>query len=204
MGVVIENALRFEHVQDAARTDELTGLLNPRSLFEYLSEEVSACSQRQTPMAVIVMDLDGFKKANDEHGHLAGNRVLQSVAAGLRKACRATDVVARMGGDEFVLVLSDPGDCLPALIDRIHEVGQRAGAEIGCKISISAGCALYPDDATDAESLLEKADERMYEEKRRRKALPSGIAASAAQIIEFPKERSRDSGSHVHAVAQEA
>jgi diguanylate cyclase (GGDEF)-like protein len=192
---VIENALRFEHVQDAARTDELTGLLNPRSLFDYLAEEIAVCSLRQTPLAVIMMDLDGFKKANDEHGHLAGNRVLQSVAAGLRKSCRSTDVVARLGGDEFVLVLSDPGDCLPALMERIHEVGQRAGAEIGCKISISAGCALYPDDATDAEGVLEKADERMYEEKRLRKAAP---------VIVFPKERTRDSGTAIHAVAQQA
>jgi diguanylate cyclase (GGDEF)-like protein len=151
-------------------------------------------------MAVIVMDLDGFKKANDEHGHLAGNRVLQSVANGLRKACRATDVVARMGGDEFVVVLSDPGDCLPALLERIHDVGQRAGAEIGCKISISAGCALYPDDAIDAESLLEKADERMYEEKRNRKA-----AAPAAHIIEFPKDRAKEAAPQVvHALAQKA
>ncbi len=202
VGVVIENALRFEHVQDAARTDELTGLLNPRSLFEYLAEEVVLCSQRKTPMAVIVMDLDGFKKANDEHGHLAGNRVLQSVAAGLRKSCRATDVVARMGGDEFVLVLSDPGDCLPALMERIQEVGQRAGAEIGCKISISAGCALYPDDAIDAESVLEKADERMYEEKRLRKSMH---AVSPGQIIEFPKDRSKESELHPsRTVAQQA
>jgi diguanylate cyclase (GGDEF)-like protein/putative nucleotidyltransferase with HDIG domain len=195
VGVVIENALRFEHVQDAARTDELTGLLNPRSLFEYLADEVALCSQRKIPMAVIVMDLDGFKKANDEHGHLAGNRVLQSVATGLRNSCRATDVVARMGGDEFVLVITDPGDYLPALLDRIHEAGKRAGAEIGCRISISAGCALYPDDAIDAEGLLEKADERMYEEKRRRKA----AHPSSGQIIVFPKDRVDAHLSHIKA-----
>jgi diguanylate cyclase (GGDEF)-like protein/putative nucleotidyltransferase with HDIG domain len=195
VGVVIENALRFEYVQDAARTDELTGLLNSRSLFQYLAEEVSICGMNESSLAVIVMDLDGFKKANDEHGHLAGNRVLQAVASGLRKCCRATDVVARLGGDEFVLVLSDPGDYLPALMERIAEVGHRAGAEINYKtpLSISAGCALYPDDATDAESLLEKADERMYEEKRRRKLLPAQTSqASTAQIIVFPKSSPKE------------
>jgi diguanylate cyclase (GGDEF)-like protein/putative nucleotidyltransferase with HDIG domain len=187
VGVVIDNALRFEHVQDAARTDELTGLLNSRSLFEYLADEVATCAQRMAPMAVIVMDLDGFKKANDEHGHLAGNRVLQSVAMGLRKCCRSSDIVARMGGDEFVLVLSDPGDYLPTLMERIAEVGRWAGAEINYKtaLSISAGCALYPDDATDAESLLEKADERMYEEKRRRKS--TQVHGAPAGVIVFPK-----------------
>jgi diguanylate cyclase (GGDEF)-like protein/putative nucleotidyltransferase with HDIG domain len=185
VGVVIDNALRFEHVQDAARTDELTGLLNSRSLFEYLADEVALSAQRQVPMAVVVMDLDGFKKANDEHGHLAGNRVLQAVASGLRKCCRATDIVARMGGDEFVLVLSDPGDYLPNLMERITEVGHRAAAEINHKtpLAISAGCALYPDDAIDAESLLEKADERMYEEKRRRKSTPG----AQPHVIIFPK-----------------
>jgi diguanylate cyclase (GGDEF)-like protein/putative nucleotidyltransferase with HDIG domain len=191
VGVVIDNAQRFEQVQDAARTDELTGLLNSRSLFEYLSEEVVACSQRKSPMAVLVMDLDGFKKANDDHGHLAGNRILQGVAAGLRKSCRATDVVARLGGDEFVVVLPDPGECLPSMIERIHEVGQRAGALIGCNTSLSVGCAVYPDDATDAESLLERADERMYEEKRRRMALH---AVPSQQVIAFPREWARESG----------
>jgi diguanylate cyclase (GGDEF)-like protein len=191
VGVVIENALRFEHVQDAARSDELTGLLNSRSLFEYMADEVALSAQRRQTMAVIVMDLDGFKKANDEHGHLAGNRVLQAVAAGLRKCCRASDVVARMGGDEFVLVLSEPGDYLPTLMERIAEVGHRAAAEISYKtpLAISAGCALYPDDATDAESLLERADERMYEEKRKRKA---GLLGTPGQLIVFPKQGARD------------
>jgi diguanylate cyclase (GGDEF)-like protein len=93
-----------------------------------------------------------------------------------------------MGGDEFVLVLSDPGDYLPTLMERIAEVGHHAGAEINYKtaLSISAGCALYPDDAADAESLLEKADERMYEEKRRRKSTQT-VVPSPGHVIVFPK-----------------
>jgi diguanylate cyclase (GGDEF)-like protein/putative nucleotidyltransferase with HDIG domain len=188
VGVVIDNALRFEQVQDAARTDELTGLLNSRSLFEYLTQEVGRCAHRGATLAVIVMDLDGFKKTNDEHGHLAGNRLLQHVACGLRKCCRSTDVVARLGGDEFVMVVSNPGDDLPGLLTRLAEVGYAAGEEIHFKtpVSISAGFALYPEDATDAEGLLERADERMYEEKRRRKSSPT-----PAQVIVFPKPRVR-------------
>jgi diguanylate cyclase (GGDEF)-like protein len=187
IGAVIENSLRFEQVQNAARTDELTGLPNSRSLFEYLTEEVARCSERKHSMAVVVMDLDGFKKANDEHGHLAGNRVLQNVAAGLRKCCRSTDVVARMGGDEFVLVLSNPGDDLTTTMERISEVGHRAGAEIGDNfLFMSAGYALYPDDAMDAESLLEKADERMYEAKRQRKL---STAPLSSRIFVVPTER---------------
>jgi diguanylate cyclase (GGDEF)-like protein/putative nucleotidyltransferase with HDIG domain len=182
-GVVIDNALKFEQVRDEARLDELTGLLNSRSLFEQLDQQMNACVERGGSLAVIVMDLDGFKKANDEHGHLAGNRVLQFVASGLKKCCRATDLVARLGGDEFVVAMPDPGKELNGLLERIAEVGVRAGAEIGCNspLSISAGCAVYPADASDAEGLLEKADERMYEDKRKRKA------ALAQNLVVFPK-----------------
>jgi len=190
VGVVIENALRFEHVQDAARTDELTGLLNSRSLSEYLAKEIDVCAQRVVRMAVIVMDLDGFKKANDEFGHLAGNRVLQAVAAGLKICCRSNDAVARVGGDEFVLVLSDPGDYLTTALDMISEMGRALKAEgvANSAVSISAGCALYPDDAKDVESLLEKADERMYEEKRRRN---TAAARLPSRLIPFPTDRAQ-------------
>ncbi len=189
-GIVVENALKFEHVQDEARMDELTGLLNSRSLFEQLERQVASCAERNGTLAVIVMDLDGFKKANDEHGHLAGNRVLQVVAAGLKKSCRAQDVVARLGGDEFVLILSEPGDFLSAIMERIADVGARAGAEIGCMppLAMSAGYAVYPEDSTDAESLLEKADERMYEAKRQRKT-----HRAPENVVVFPKGPAIDS-----------
>ena len=189
VGMVIENASRFGNVPGSSGTDPLTGLLNPASLKEYLAEAVSSCGKRNASMAVIVMDLDGFKAINDTHGNLAGNRVLQSVATSLRKCCRTTDAVARIGGDEFVLVLNDPGEYVPALMERISEMGYRAGEEIGSKISISLGNALYPQDASDTEGLLEKADERMYLEKRRRKSLQP---TSSAQVIVFPKDRTKD------------
>jgi diguanylate cyclase (GGDEF)-like protein/putative nucleotidyltransferase with HDIG domain len=199
VGVVVENALKFEHVQDEARMDELTGLLNSRALFEQIEQRVKSCAEGKGSLAVIVMDLDGFKKANDEHGHLAGNRVLQSVAAGLKKCCRSHDLVARLGGDEFVLVLSDPGDDLDTLADRINEVGARAGAEIGCQspLGISAGYAVYPTDATDAEGLLETADERMYEDKRQRKAI-----RLPENIVVFPKGGTKDADAQPKALVR--
>ncbi len=200
-GIVIENALKFEQVQEEARLDELTGLLNSRSLFDQLDRQVRSTAEGNGSLAVIVMDLDGFKKANDEHGHLAGNRVLQFVAAGLKKCCRADDLLARLGGDEFVLVLSEPGDYIDTLIERISGVGARAAAESGCRtpMAMSVGYAVYPTDALDAESLLEKADERMYEEKRRRKSNPA-----PANIVEFPKIAAKDADSirsKTHALA---
>jgi diguanylate cyclase (GGDEF)-like protein/putative nucleotidyltransferase with HDIG domain len=185
-GVVIENALKFERVQGEARLDELTGLMNSRSLFDELERRVSICEANSSGLAVIVLDLDGFKMANDQHGHLAGDRVLQYVAVALKNCCRANDLVARWGGDEFILVLSDPGEHLRSVMDRITGIGSAAGIAAGCKtpLSISAGCAMYPADSMDAEGLLEKADERMYEEKRRRH---SAQRAAIDNLVILPK-----------------
>jgi diguanylate cyclase (GGDEF)-like protein len=182
VGLVIENSLHFQNAKMAAEEDELTGLLNSKSLFQQLHDQVAACAKRGGTMSVIVMDLDGFKKANDEHGHLAGNRVLANVAAGLRRICRSTDLVARMGGDEFVMVLPEPGDYVEAAVLKLNEIGTRAAEMAGClsPVTISAGVAKYPVDASDAESLLEKADERMYENKRASKRLRARVSAMAS------------------------
>jgi diguanylate cyclase (GGDEF)-like protein len=119
------------------------------------------------------MDLDGFKKANDEYGHLAGNRVLQAVADALRVNCRAGDFIARLGGDEFVVIMPEAGSCLAEVLAKLDRIGNRIASDAQCDatVSISAGVSRYPEDGADAETLLEKADERMYEAKRRKKLL---------------------------------
>jgi diguanylate cyclase (GGDEF)-like protein/putative nucleotidyltransferase with HDIG domain len=172
-GLAIENSLCFEKATSAADTDELTGLRNARSLFSQLEHEVSNSSRRDGTFAVIVMDLDGFKKANDEYGHLAGNRVLQAVANALRANCRAGDFIARLGGDEFVVIMPEAGPCLAEVLTKLDRIGSRISADAQCdaNISISAGVSRYPEDGADAETLLEKADERMYDAKRRKKLL---------------------------------
>jgi diguanylate cyclase (GGDEF)-like protein/putative nucleotidyltransferase with HDIG domain len=170
-GHAIENSLRFEMATNAADTDELTGLANARHLFAHLQQEVSRSSRNGESFAVILIDLDGFKNANDQYGHLAGNRILQAVSAGLRRNCRTGDVVARLGGDEFVLVLSDAGKHVETTLARMEETMGTLAAEADCDagITFSAGVSRFPDDGVDAETLLEKADERMYEAKRRKK-----------------------------------
>jgi diguanylate cyclase (GGDEF)-like protein/putative nucleotidyltransferase with HDIG domain len=101
----IENALKFHMAEATATTDYMTGLPNARSLFQRLDEELNRCRRSNDPLELLVCDLNGFKQVNDRFGHLEGNRVLKEVATRLRENCREYDYVARMGGDEFVILL---------------------------------------------------------------------------------------------------
>jgi diguanylate cyclase (GGDEF)-like protein len=116
--------------------------------------------------------MNGFKKVNDKYGHLEGNRLLHSVAKKLKESCREYDYVARMGGDEFVLVM--PGlqpDQLPQKIERLKALTADAGREIFSQetIGLSIGHAMFPDDGVDADRLLSEADRRMYIAKQKEK-----------------------------------
>jgi len=165
----IENALRFRQAESSATTDYLTGMPNARSLFLHLDAELARARRTNSPVTVLVCDLDGFKQVNDRHGHLEGNRVLRTVALGLKDACREYDYVARMGGDEFVVIL--PGLTAAALEPRLiafREASRRAGLEVcGSEaLGLSIGQAFFPEDGADAEKLLAEADRRMYKEKQ--------------------------------------
>ncbi len=172
LALSVENALRFRQAESSATTDFLTTLPNARSLFLQLDSEISRAKRTHTPVAVLVCDLDGFKAVNDRFGHLEGNRVLRAVAAGLKDACREYDYVARMGGDEFVIIL--PGLSEEALGPRcaaFREAARRAGREVcGAEIlGLSIGQAFFAKDGSDAEQLLAEADRRMYAEKQETK-----------------------------------
>jgi diguanylate cyclase (GGDEF)-like protein/putative nucleotidyltransferase with HDIG domain len=173
ISLAIENALKYEQAAISATTDALTGLPNARSLFLHLDAELARAKRTKTSLAVLVCDLDGFKQVNDRFGHLEGNKVLKLVAAGIQQNCREYDYVARMGGDEFVLVLSAlrPEDLAPT-IKRLEQVAHDAGMEVCGEplLAISVGAAFHPGDGNDAESLLAEADRRMYVTKQGHKA----------------------------------
>jgi len=169
----IENALKYQQAESSATTDYLTDLPNARSLFLQLNSEVSRCKRTKRELAVIVCDLDGFKQVNDRLGHLTGNQALQLVAEGLRTVCRDYDYVARMGGDEFVLILPELSAEMARVRIRqiarmVESIGQQIGAEDG--LGVSVGEAYYPADGADAEDLLAEADRRMYKVKQEHKA----------------------------------
>ncbi len=170
MALAIENALKFQQAESSATTDYLTGLPNARSLFLQLDRELARCKRDKLSLTLMVCDMNGFKKINDRFGHLEGNRVLRLFAQALKESCREYDYVARMGGDEFVVIA--PG--LTAVdaakkIELLRPLARQAGFEVCGEdiLSLSVGMAVSPDDGNDAEQLLTQADRRMYVEKEK-------------------------------------
>jgi diguanylate cyclase (GGDEF)-like protein/putative nucleotidyltransferase with HDIG domain len=169
MALAIDNALKYQQAESSATTDYLTGLPNARSLFLQLDHEVARCKRDNSTLTVMVCDMDGFKQINDRFGHLEGNRFLRLFAEVLRGTCREYDYVARMGGDEFVVIA--PGlaaDAASKKANQLRDLARQVGQEI-CRediLSVSVGRAVYPEDGTDAEELLAEADRRMYLEKQ--------------------------------------
>jgi diguanylate cyclase (GGDEF)-like protein len=154
-------------VETTATTDYLTGLPNARSLFLRLDSELARAKRSGEPLTVLVCDLNGFKQINDRHGHLVGNQVLRAVGGALRESCREYDYVARMGGDEFVLILpASKREDLRIRIAELANIGAQA-AVVG--LTMSVGEAFYPQDGDDAEQLLAEADRRMYTNKQAEK-----------------------------------
>ena len=176
MALAIENALKYQRAESSATTDYLTGLPNARSLFIQLNRELARSKRANTPLTVMLCDMDGFKQINDRYGHLEGNRVLQLFARRLSESGREYDYAARMGGDEFVVVI--PGltpDAAQSRVAYLRELAKSAGKEI-CGddlLSLSVGQALYPTDGLDAEGLLAEADRRMYSDKQQHAIPPN-------------------------------
>jgi len=165
VALCIANALKYEQAESSATTDYLTGLPNARSLFLHLDKELSRCQREGQSLAVMVCDLDGFKQVNDRFGHLEGDKLLRTFAKMLKEKCREYDYVARMGGDEFVVVM--PGieaTGAKSKAELFDQLSTQAGRLVCHEdlISLSVGIAHYPTDGKDAETLLREADRVMY------------------------------------------
>ncbi|HZP17617.1 MAG TPA: HD domain-containing phosphohydrolase [Terriglobales bacterium] len=170
----VENALKYQQAESSATTDYLTGLPNARSLFVHLAQELSRCRRTNTTLAVMVCDLDGFKQINDLFGHLEGDRLLKTFANDLKEACREYDYVARMGGDEFVVIATGlKPEAAGEKASRLNQLAISAGRKVCGKdlISLSVGTAFCPEDGFDAEQLLAEADRKMYTMKQVHHAL---------------------------------
>jgi diguanylate cyclase (GGDEF)-like protein len=160
-GALLDNVRLFESVRQLAVSDSLTGLANYRRLVDELGSEIQRSGRTRRPFALLLFDLDGLKKINDQFGHLAGSRALCRVADVLRLHSRTIDTGARYGGDEFVLILPETG------MEAAQEVGRRICERVANDpeqppISVSAGIAVYPEDGATIETLLDSADRALY------------------------------------------
>jgi diguanylate cyclase (GGDEF)-like protein/putative nucleotidyltransferase with HDIG domain len=148
---------------DAARTDPLTGLLNRRALEELFEVELDRASRSERPLSVIVGDLDRFKTVNDRMGHQYGDRTLAALAQELDRWKRRIDFAARVGGEEFALLLPETDERGAFLVaERLRRATQRLFSDGPIKLTISFGVASFPDHGDDAEMLLRAADQALY------------------------------------------
>ena len=157
-----EDEIRFR-----ASHDGLTGLANYREFFESLEHEVRRAERTRQTFALLLLDLDDLKSINDRLGHLTGNRALNRLARVMKEHCRATDIAARYGGDEFAILLLDADG------ERAQNVAERIGSCLRQQtdspaLSVSIGFSVYPVDGLSASELLEAADKRLYQSKKSR------------------------------------
>lgn len=168
---ITERKKKEQSLERDVQHDQLTGLPNRLLLRDRLEQALLQAGREHKRVGLLFIDLDGFKAVNDTHGHDAGDVVLRTTSRRLQRAVRASDTVARIGGDEFVVVLPDIGDVRNALA-----LADKASGEIelpitltdgtSCQLSGSIGVALYPDHADTPSRLMELADQAMYRVKR--------------------------------------
>jgi diguanylate cyclase (GGDEF)-like protein/PAS domain S-box-containing protein len=158
-----EHQDQLEHI---ARYDRLTNLPNRSLLADRLSQAMLQCSRHKQSLAVVFLDLDGFKEVNDGYGHDVGDELLIALSLRMKEALREGDTIARIGGDEFVAVLADlvkVEDCEPVLERLLLSASEPVTiGDMVLNISASIGVTLYPQDSVDADMLLRHADQAMY------------------------------------------
>jgi diguanylate cyclase (GGDEF)-like protein len=162
-------------IRRMAYHDRLTNLPNRRMLEDRMQQVLAFAQRKRSKVAVMFVDLDKFKAVNDEFGHETGDWLLQQVAKRMLELLRVSDMVARMGGDEFVILLPDVDkeqDASEVARKVVHELERPfwINGDTALSISASIGIALYPDHARDARDLLRLGDDAMYRSKKRRPA----------------------------------
>lgn len=179
MGIVARDVTKrralAEKVAFLAQHDVLTGLINRASLNDRIEHAMAQARRRGEHVAIIFIDLDGFKQINDQHGHASGDAVLKAMARRMTNSLRASDTACRFGGDEFIIVLPDLADAAEA--ERVAQkivAATASGIEFNGRhlpLEFSFGIAIYPRDGTEVAALLHKADSDMYRAKMAKRAV---------------------------------
>jgi diguanylate cyclase (GGDEF)-like protein len=177
---VQELLVRFKHgkMQDQLRTlsitDELTGLSNRRGFFAFAQQQMKQARRNNERMVLFFADVDDLKTINDTFGHVSGDRALADAAQILRETCRDADILARMGGDEFAVILGNaPDSGIAALRERLGKrlAEYNARRDGNFKLSLSEGFAIFdPERPVTVDELVREADARMYEQKQTKKS----------------------------------
>jgi diguanylate cyclase (GGDEF)-like protein len=146
-----------------SRSDGLTGLLNGRGFYEAAAIEIARATRYGRPLSVAYVDLDDFRTVNERFGHARGDAVLAAVAHAMRRACRSTDLVGRMGGDEFVILFPETErDAAEAAVSKVRSRIADASKELGSALTASVGSITFPRPPADVEALVHEADRAMY------------------------------------------
>jgi diguanylate cyclase (GGDEF)-like protein len=196
---LLDAAMNLQQAQYASHHDALTGLAN-RALFHIVvNQQLALCQRNSTELAILYIDLDGFKTVNDTHGHATGDQLLRAISIRIKGAIRDSDMAARLGGDEFAIALVHTelnnaalfAGKLIEIISAPYQLG-----EIGASISASIGVAGYPVSATDFDTLLKNADHAMYKAKGlgKRRACTAAIVPGnqGHRIREYGRDRDGD------------
>jgi diguanylate cyclase (GGDEF)-like protein len=159
--------MMFKHLSE---TDEMTGLMNRRSFTEVIANEHIKSNRYNHAYSILMIDADGLKMINDEHGHEAGDKMITSLAKTLENCMRETDSLARHGGDEFIMLLPETSRSQAKdAAERIRKAVENTSFDMGgnlVKATVSIGVSSYPEDADNAEDVLSKADSALYKSKR--------------------------------------
>ncbi len=155
-----------DQLEYSAHYDMLTKMPNRALLSDRIQQAMASCQRHSRSLAVAFLDLDGFKRINDQHGHDAGDQLLASLGKRLKSSLREGDSIARIGGDEFVAVLVDleqPEQCEPVLTRLLEAAAEPVSVgELSLAVSASIGVTIYPQDSADADQLIRHADQAMY------------------------------------------
>lgn len=174
LALALSNARAYADVERLCNIDDLTQLYNSRYLYQVLEAEMKRARRYKTPLSIVFIDLDGFKQVNDTNGHLCGSATLTEIAKLIMGLVRETDIVARYGGDEFVIVLPETQAENAAMIaerirSRIEAHVFRGGSDLEIYLTASFGVASYPEHASTPAALICCADKAMYTAKDQNK-----------------------------------
>ncbi|AFY46648.1 diguanylate cyclase (GGDEF) domain-containing protein [Nostoc sp. PCC 7524] len=162
----------LKHLETLAQTDNLTGLTNRRFFLEIVNSEIEKSCRHEEPLTLAYVDIDDFKKINDKFGHGFGDRLLQSLANSAKSTLRKIDVIARMGGDEFAILLPRTDyDAAEVVLHRVQKVLSTSMREQGLSVTVSIGAITFSHPPQSVGKIIDKADSLMYTAKKKGKNL---------------------------------